>query len=196
MPACQANPTPVTLGPCRGEAGLARVIKAAMKKNRKRRITAPATAPPGAFQLRRHLPILLGLWGAALLAYSNSFQAGLTFDLWPIRLSCDYSYNQIPRIPRLGRHRRAPLAGGVHGRRHRVTVPIHPAVHVCRRNQGRQLRLQRAVSIGAQPHLRGGAPMSPRPIAIPAGWTRQWPRREPPLTVSAAPPTCFHNTCV
>lgn len=51
-----------------------------MKKNRKRRITAPATAPPGAFQFRRHLPILLGLWVAALLAYSNSFQAGLTFD--------------------------------------------------------------------------------------------------------------------
>ena len=51
-----------------------------MKNDRKRRITAPATAPPGAFQFRRHLPILLGLWVAALLAYSNSFQAGLTFD--------------------------------------------------------------------------------------------------------------------
>jgi len=51
-----------------------------MKKNRKRRITAPAAAPSGASQFRRHLPILLGLWVAALLAYSNSFQAGLTFD--------------------------------------------------------------------------------------------------------------------
>ena len=52
-----------------------------MKKNRKRRIMAPAPArPSGAFQFRRHLPILLGLWGAVWLAYSNSFQAGLTFD--------------------------------------------------------------------------------------------------------------------
>jgi tetratricopeptide (TPR) repeat protein len=50
-----------------------------MKKNRKRRMTAPAR-PSGAFQIRRHLPILLGLWAAAWLAYSNSFQAGLTFD--------------------------------------------------------------------------------------------------------------------
>ena len=29
---------------------------------------------------RRHIPVLLGLWVVALLAYSNSFQAGLTFD--------------------------------------------------------------------------------------------------------------------
>jgi len=35
----------------------------------------PATPP-----LRRHIPILLGLWAAALLAYSNSFQAGFTYD--------------------------------------------------------------------------------------------------------------------
>jgi tetratricopeptide (TPR) repeat protein len=42
---------------------------------------APAPAPPrNAIQWRRHLLILLGLWIAALLAYSNSFRAGLTFD--------------------------------------------------------------------------------------------------------------------
>jgi len=42
---------------------------------------APPPVPPsGAPQWRRHLPILLALWIAALLAYSNSFQAGLTFD--------------------------------------------------------------------------------------------------------------------
>ncbi len=58
-----------------------------MKKTRKRPApvsASPAAAapvpPPRAAQWRRHLPILLGLWFAALLAYSNSFQAGFTFD--------------------------------------------------------------------------------------------------------------------
>jgi len=58
-----------------------------MKKNRNR--PAPAAAPTPAAapappapapQWRRHLPILLCIGVAALAAYSNSFQAGLTFD--------------------------------------------------------------------------------------------------------------------
>jgi tetratricopeptide (TPR) repeat protein len=62
-----------------------------MKKNRKRPMVTPAApvapaAPPAvapasaSLPWRRHLPILLCLWAAAFLAYSNSFQAGLTFD--------------------------------------------------------------------------------------------------------------------
>jgi hypothetical protein len=42
-------------------------------------MAAPAR-PAAASPFRRHIPILLGLWLAALLAYSNSFQAGLTLD--------------------------------------------------------------------------------------------------------------------
>jgi tetratricopeptide (TPR) repeat protein len=63
-----------------------------MKKNRKRLTPAPAATaaavpaaaapvpPRNAFQWRRHLLILVGLWFAALLVYSNSFQAALTYD--------------------------------------------------------------------------------------------------------------------
>ena len=64
-----------------------------MKKTRKRPSPAPAApapatvpatvtpvAPRDASQWRRHLLILLGLWTVALLVYSNSFQAALTFD--------------------------------------------------------------------------------------------------------------------
>jgi len=65
-----------------------------MRKNRKRSdpasdapaapVTPDAAAAPaplrGASQWRRHLLILPGLWMAALLAYSSSFQAGLTLD--------------------------------------------------------------------------------------------------------------------
>jgi tetratricopeptide (TPR) repeat protein len=60
-----------------------------MKKHRHRPAPAPAPAPSApaapapplrAIQWKRHLPILLGLWMAALAAYSNSFRAGLTFD--------------------------------------------------------------------------------------------------------------------
>jgi protein O-mannosyl-transferase len=61
-----------------------------MSKSRKRPLPAPAAATPAplapaaspsaAPQWRRHLLILIGLWIAVLLVYSNSFQAGLTFD--------------------------------------------------------------------------------------------------------------------
>ena len=59
-----------------------------MKKNRKRPTPAPAvpaaaaaaSGPAIAFTWRRHLPVLLVLWAAALLTYSNSFPAGLTYD--------------------------------------------------------------------------------------------------------------------
>jgi tetratricopeptide (TPR) repeat protein len=63
-----------------------------MKKNRKRPSPAPAApaaavppvaapAPPQrAVEWKKHLTILLGLWIAALLVYSNSFQAAFTYD--------------------------------------------------------------------------------------------------------------------
>ena len=50
-----------------------------MRKRHERPMAAPAR-PAAASPFRRHIPILLGLWLAALLAYSNSFQAGLTLD--------------------------------------------------------------------------------------------------------------------
>lgn len=61
-----------------------------MSKSRKRPLPAPAAVTPASHvpaaspaktpEWRHHLLILIGLWIAVLLVYSNSFQAGLTFD--------------------------------------------------------------------------------------------------------------------